>query len=402
MTTDPTALLDAALRGVLLALLLVLASVFGRDRPRLPVARTGALLALGLCVQVIGATPLFEAFVPRGWQAPFVAVSVGNAVLFWVFVQALFDDDFVLHNRHAAAWFAVAAVAALNCAVVAGSASVLAPVTMGVQRAVPLVFAVLAAMAAASQWRADLVEGAAGCACSSWWAASATASGCCSSVWARRADGCRASATVDVAVLLAIVAPVAWRMLRLAGSELFPTAKTRAAIPAVSPDTAQEIRAQAQEEAARAVLAEAPRPVLEPLPPSHPILEAEIAAPQPASDPAEDRLADSLQHAMAVEHAYRSEDLSIASLAARLSVPEYRLRRVINQRLGHRNFNAFVNGFRLAETMSALADPSKRGVPVLTIALTAGFQSIGPFNRAFKAATGLTPTEFRRQKLAES
>ena len=79
-----------------------------------------------------------------------------------------------------------------------------------------------------------------------------------------------------------------------------------------------------------------------------------------------------------------------------------RLRRVINQRLGHRNFNAFVNGFRLAETMAALADPSKRGLPVLTIALTAGFQSIGPFNRAFKAATGLTPTEFRRQKLAES
>ena len=105
---------------------------------------------------------------------------------------------------------------------------------------------------------------------------------------------------------------------------------------------------------------------------------------------------------MAVEHAYRSEDLSIATLAARLSVPEYRLRRLINQRLGHRNFNAFVNGFRLAEATAALADSSKRELPVLTIALTAGFQSIGPFNRAFKAATGLTPTEFRRKKLAES
>ena len=52
--------------------------------------------------------------------------------------------------------------------------------------------------------------------------------------------------------------------------------------------------------------------------------------------------------------------------------------------------------------MAALADPSKRELPVLTIALTAGFQSIGPFNRAFKVATGLTPSEFRRQKLAES
>lgn len=33
---------------------------------------------------------------------------------------------------------------------------------------------------------------------------------------------------------------------------------------------------------------------------------------------------------------------------------------------------------------------------MLTIALDAGFQSIGPFNRAFKADTGMTPTEYRR------
>jgi len=39
-------------------------------------------------------------------------------------------------------------------------------------------------------------------------------------------------------------------------------------------------------------------------------------------------------------------------------------------------------------------------VPVLTIAMDAGFQSIGPFNRAFKAATDSTPTEFRRLALA--
>ncbi|WP_409363485.1 hypothetical protein [Bradyrhizobium liaoningense] len=31
-----------------------------------------------------------------------------------------------------------------------------------------------------------------------------------------------------------------------------------------------------------------------------------------------------------------------------------------------------------------------------------GFQSIGPFNRAFKAATNLTPTEFRRLSMARN
>jgi AraC-like DNA-binding protein len=41
-------------------------------------------------------------------------------------------------------------------------------------------------------------------------------------------------------------------------------------------------------------------------------------------------------------------------------------------------------------------------VPILTIALDAGFQSLGPFNRAFKAQTGMTPSEFRRQQLARN
>lgn len=381
MTPAPTTLLDAALRGMLLALLLVLVLVLGRDRPRLPAARAGLLLALGLCIQVIGSTPLFEATVPRAWQSPFVAISVGNAVLFWVFVRALFDDDFALRPLHIASWLAVAVLAAFNCAMVAGSASVVAPITVGIQRAVPLVFAVLAAMAAASQWRADLVEGrrrlrvfivVTGVGYSIGMLVVRLAS--------PRGQLSGPSATADAAMLLLIVAVVTWQMVRLAGSEFFPAAQAPAVIPPVMPGGP----AQPAEESAN------PRPA-EPGP-----------ATEPAPDPAEDRLAASLQHAMAVEHAYRSEDLSIATLAARLSVPEYRLRRLINQRLGHRNFNAFVNGFRLAEATAALADSSKRELPVLTIALTAGFQSIGPFNRAFKAATGLTPTEFRRKKLAES
>ena len=252
----------------------------------------------------------------------------------------------------------------------------LAPITVGLQRAVPLVFAVLAALAAASQWREDLVERrrrlrvfivVAGIGYSVAMVAVRLASA------QGRLSGM--SATADVAMLLLIVAAVAWRMVRLAGSELFPLAQVPA-MPAAAP--------------AGRTAGVAPRaPAAEP---------GAVAVP----DAAEDRLAESLQRLMAVDRAYRGEDLSIASLAARLAVPEYRLRRLINQRLGHRNFNAFVNGFRLAEAMAALSDPGKRDLPVLTIALTAGFQSIGPFNRAFKLATGLTPTEFRKQKLADS
>jgi AraC-like DNA-binding protein len=49
------------------------------------------------------------------------------------------------------------------------------------------------------------------------------------------------------------------------------------------------------------------------------------------------------------------------------------------------------------DAKQALADPAQRDVPILTIALDAGFQSLSPFNRAFKADTSMTPTEFRRR-----
>ena len=120
--------------------------------------------------------------------------------------------------------------------------------------------------------------------------------------------------------------------------------------------------------------------------------------PSTAIDGEERALLDRLQLLMKNDRIYREERLGVAMLASRLKIPEYRLRRLINQRLSHRNFTSFVNSYRLAETILALADPSQKHVPILTIALDAGFGSIGPFNRAFKAHTGRTPTEFRRDR----
>ena len=108
-------------------------------------------------------------------------------------------------------------------------------------------------------------------------------------------------------------------------------------------------------------------------------------------DPLAGRLLSFMNH----EKPHRDETLTIAGLAAQLGEQEYRLRRLINGQLGHRNFAAFLNGYRLAEVKSALSDPSQREVPILTIALDAGFGSLGPFNRAFKDAEGMTPSAYR-------
>lgn len=106
-------------------------------------------------------------------------------------------------------------------------------------------------------------------------------------------------------------------------------------------------------------------------------------------------LGERLNAYMESDRVWRDETLSIAALAARLGEQEYRLRRVINGQLGHRNFAAFLNGYRLAEVKAALADVKQREVPIITIALDAGFGSLGPFNRAFREAEGMTPSEYR-------
>jgi AraC-like DNA-binding protein len=95
---------------------------------------------------------------------------------------------------------------------------------------------------------------------------------------------------------------------------------------------------------------------------------------------------------------YRRDNLTIGNLAQDLQAQEYRLRALINTKMGFRNFNDFLNRHRISDACAQLADPALAGTPILTIALNLGYGSIGPFNRAFKQATGLTPTEHRRQK----
>jgi AraC-like DNA-binding protein len=115
-------------------------------------------------------------------------------------------------------------------------------------------------------------------------------------------------------------------------------------------------------------------------------------------DAAEAALAAQVTEAMTSRKLWKREGLSIAGLAGELHTQEYRLRRAINRHLGYRNFNEFLHDYRLREVAARLADPAERHLPVLTIALDAGYGSIGPFNVAFKARFGVTPTQFRNQQ----
>ncbi len=121
------------------------------------------------------------------------------------------------------------------------------------------------------------------------------------------------------------------------------------------------------------------------------------AAAGPADEPAP--LAARWAARVAESGWWRDEELTLASLARRLGTSPRSLSRALNEGLGQ-SFNEFVNRLRVDAVAAELRDPARRR-DLLAIALDAGFSSKASFNRAFRAYTGTTPSEFRRRAEAE-
>ena len=75
--------------------------------------------------------------------------------------------------------------------------------------------------------------------------------------------------------------------------------------------------------------------------------------PDPRAEAAERTMLESLNGLMAAG-GWRREGLTIGGVAQELDVPEHRLRRLINQRLDHRNFADFVNSYRIEAAKARL------------------------------------------------
>jgi AraC-like DNA-binding protein len=349
----PLPTLDIALRAATVALLLVLAASLFRDFRNVVAGRLAAALALGSAAHAVSygigaASPVSIS------HAPLIALSTGNVVVFWLFTRALFDDSFRMRWWHALVWVAVVAFSFANCMWIAPAANGNGRISVIAINLLALGFIALAVAQTIASWSADLVERRRRVrvfivtAVALYGGMNAVLQ-----IWLAGGDAAETANTVNAAVLAGIAAAITWSMMGVNGGDLFPAqaAATAPGIPNRSP------------------------------------------APEDSSD---QKLVNALMRLMADERIYRHDNITIGTLATKLSIPEYRLRRLINQQLGYRNFNVFLNNHRIEEAKAALADPSQAEVPVITIAMDAGFQSLGPFNRAFKATTGVTPTEYRR------
>lgn len=345
----PLATVDIALRAATVALLLVLAVSLYRGFGTVLGGRLAAAFALGSAAHAVTSS-IGAASPVSAVHAPVIALSTGNVVVFWLFTRALFDETFSVRWWHGLVWAAVAAFSFVNCLWLVplyGARSAIVAINL-----IALGFIGLALLQTVASWSADLVEGRRRVRVFVV-SAAALYGGLNAILQISMAGGGSAEIAnvLNSAALVAIVAAIAIAMMRVDGADLFPAA---------------------------------------------PAIKIETAVAEPGA--ADRKLIDALMRLMSDERIYRHDNVTIGTLATRLAIPEYRLRRLINQRLGYRNFNVFLNEHRIAEAKAALADPSQAEVPVITIAMDAGFQSLGPFNRAFKAITGITPTEYRRLK----
>jgi AraC-like DNA-binding protein len=341
-------LFELVLRGAAIGAVGASAIAFFRGATSWSVRVTSLLFCLSVIGYVLNSSPAMrEALGVWGWPVTFV--SLGGGGYFWLFVYTLFED------RRVTALAVVPAAALTVLGLFGLPPSAMSYAIWVVHNVIEIVLSAHALYIIYRSWRGDLVE-------------------------ARRQlrGPFMAVVTIYLIVLSAfeiggsfgveaswysLASALALATFCLAGTFLFLQAKPAlfgAAEPAAAASTAPRIDAA-------------------------------------------DRLTlEKLAEAMDKGAAWKDENLTIGVLAEKVGVPEHRLRRLINDSLGHRNFAAFVNARRIEAAKQTLADAAQARTTVAAIAFDLGFGSLGPFNRAFKEATGKTPTQWRREALEKA
>jgi len=103
---------------------------------------------------------------------------------------------------------------------------------------------------------------------------------------------------------------------------------------------------------------------------------------------------EKLEIAMLQEKLYRNPELTLSELAAHLGTNPSFLSKIIN-RIFEKNFNDFVNQYRVMEVKAQLSNPEFAHLTIMSLAYDAGFNSKATFNRAFKKFTGDSPKTYQ-------
>lgn len=96
------------------------------------------------------------------------------------------------------------------------------------------------------------------------------------------------------------------------------------------------------------------------------------------------------------EALYLDSELHMAQVAQALGIPARDVSQVINEN-EQQNFSEFVNQYRIQKAKELLEDPTYAQEKIATVAYDSGFGNVTSFNLAFKSATQLTPSQYRKK-----
>ncbi|HVS94653.1 MAG TPA: ABC transporter permease [Mucilaginibacter sp.] len=107
-----------------------------------------------------------------------------------------------------------------------------------------------------------------------------------------------------------------------------------------------------------------------------------------------------LKKTMEANRYYQDPELSLGSLAQKLGLTAHELSRIINTAF-KKNFNDFINEYRIRDVAAKMQDPAYDHITLLGIAYESGFNSQATFSRIFKLVTGKSPAEYKNDLIKE-
>ncbi|MRI00963.1 helix-turn-helix domain-containing protein [Kriegella sp. EG-1] len=96
------------------------------------------------------------------------------------------------------------------------------------------------------------------------------------------------------------------------------------------------------------------------------------------------------------EQLYLDNMINLDQIAEKMKISPRNLSQVINEN-EQKNFSEFVNEYRIEKAKLLLIDSKYLQEKIATIAYECGFGNVTSFNIAFKSATKLTPSQYRKQ-----
>lgn len=103
-----------------------------------------------------------------------------------------------------------------------------------------------------------------------------------------------------------------------------------------------------------------------------------------------------LTELMRDEKVFADEDLSLRDLAGELGISAHQLSEILNEKI-KKNFNTFVNEYRVAEAKTILIEEPARSI--LSVGIAVGFNSNTTFCTVFSKIAGVSPSHYRKQNL---